>query len=94
MPNHTTANSIRHILETLTKFEAIDLNKDSLKEYIKLNISPDTKSYTMIQDLSHGGWRTEQAPITNKDFKDVCETIIKHIEKKYLGQISYCKGVC
>ncbi|NOZ47046.1 MAG: AAA family ATPase [Chlorobi bacterium] len=94
IPTHTTANSIRHILETLTKFESIELHRDSLAEYIKLNIPDDTKSYTLIQDLSHGGWRTEQAPITNQDYKEVCEIIIKHIEKKFNGQIVYCEDTC
>lgn len=89
--NHTTANSIRHIIETLTKFENIDISKDGVAEYIKKNIPNDTKSYTLINDLSHGGWRSEQAPITEDDYKDVCETIIKHIENNYSGQIEYCK---
>ena len=92
IPTHTTANSIRHILETLTKFESIELHSDSLAEYIKSNIADDTKSYTLIQDLSHGGWRTEQAPITNQDYKEVCETIIKHIAEKFNGQIVYCEN--
>ncbi len=94
IPTHTTANSIRHILETLTKFESIELHSDSLAEYIKSNIPDDTKSYTLIQDLSHGGWRTEQAPITTHEYKEICETIIKHIEEKFKGQIVYCEGSC
>lgn len=94
IPNHTTANSIRHILETLTKFESIELHRDSLAGYIQINIPNDTKSYTLIQDLSHGGWRTEQAPITNQDYKEVCEVIVKHIEEKFNGQILYCKETC
>lgn len=94
IPNHTTANSIRHIIETLTKFEKIQVSSDSIAEYIKENIPDDTKSYTLINDLSHGGWRSEQAPITDEDYRDVCETIIKHIENKYIGQIEYCKKQC
>ncbi|MDD4010006.1 MAG: AAA family ATPase [Fermentimonas sp.] len=58
--NHTTANSIRHIIETLTKFQNIDISKDGVSDYIKCNIQNDTKSYTLINDLSHGGWRSEQ----------------------------------
>ena len=91
VPDHTTANSIRHILETLTKFESIQLHKESLADYIKEYIPQETKSYTLIQDLSHGGWRTEQAPITNQDYIDVCETVITHIEGKFKGQIKYCE---
>lgn len=90
-PTHTTANSIRHIIETLTKFENVDLSKDGVSNYIKEKVSKDTKTYTMINDLSHGGWRTEQPPIDDDDFKNVCEVVIKHIESKYLGQVEYCK---
>lgn len=91
IPNHTTANSIRHIVETLTKFENVDISKDGIAKYIEDNIPSDKKSYTLINDLSHGGWRSEQSPITEDDYKDVCEAIIKHIEEKFKGQIEYCK---
>lgn len=89
--SHTTANSIRHIIETLTKFESIEVSSNSIAEYIRDNIPNDKKSYTLINDLSHGGWRTEQSPITDEDYTEVCETIIKHIENKYKGQIEHCK---
>lgn len=89
--NHTTANSIRHIVETLTKFQNIDISKDSIAEYIRGNIPNETKSYTLINDLSHGGWRSEQSPINDEDYVEVCETIIQHIEKNFKGQIEYCK---
>ena len=89
--NHTTANSIRHIVETLTKFQNIEVSNDSIAEYIKDNIPNDKKSYTFINDLSHGGWRNEQAPLTDEDYKEVCETIITHIEKLFPKQIKYCE---
>lgn len=89
--NHTTANSIRHIIETLTKFQNVDISKHGIAEYIKKNIPNDTKSYTLINDLSHGGWRSEQSPITEDDYKEICETIIKHIENEFKGQIEYCE---
>ena len=90
-PSHTTANSIRHIVETMTKFEKIDISSNSIAVYIRENIPDDTKSFTLINDLSHGGWRTEQAPITDDDYTLICETMIKHIEVKYKGQIEYCE---
>ena len=90
-PSHTTANSIRHIVETITKFEKIDISNNGVAEYIRDNIPDDTKSFTLINDLSHGGWRTEQAPITDEDYKLICETLITHIEEKYKGQIEYCE---
>lgn len=92
--SHTTANSIRHIVETLAKFQNIEISEDSISEYIKENIPNDKKSYTFINDLSHGGWRSEQEPMTSEDYEDVCETIIEHIEKKYPKQIKYCKKCC
>lgn len=91
-PSHTTANSIRHIIETLTKFDSISVSADSIAEYIRQNIPNDTKTYTLINDLSHGGWRSEQAPITQMDYKDICEVIIQHIQKKYPRQIDYCNS--
>ena len=93
-PTHTTANSIRHIIETLTKFDKIETDPKSIKKYIETNIPNETKSYTLINDLSHGGWRTEQEPITNDDYKDVCELVVKHIEKRFKGQIPYCEKMC
>lgn len=93
-PSHTTANSIRHIIETLTKFDNIEVHNESIADYIELNIPKETKAYTLINDLSHGGWRTEQTPITNEDYKAVCELVIKHIEEKFSGQIEYCKNAC
>jgi len=91
-PSHTTANSIRHIIETLTKFDSISVSEDSIAKYIGEYIPNDKKTYTMINDLSHGGWRSEQAPITPNDYKDICEVIINHIQKRYPRQIDYCKS--
>ena len=92
IPSHTTANSIRHIIETLTKFDSISVSDESISEYIRQNIPNDKKTYTLINDLSHGGWRSEQAPITQNDYKDICEVIIQHISKRFPRQIEYCKS--
>jgi wobble nucleotide-excising tRNase len=89
-PKHTTANSIRHIIETLNKFENIDSTTDLISKYIKDNVPEESKTYTLINDLSHGGWRTEQAPIHDDDFILVCQTIVAIIDKKYKGQLDYC----
>lgn len=90
---HTTANSIRHILETLTKFQNIEISNDSVSDYINKNIPNDKKSYIFINDLSHGGWRSEQEPLTDDDYKEVCEAIITHIEKLFPNQIKYCDKI-
>lgn len=89
--SHTTANSIRHIIETIDKFESINSNEESVKEFIRAHIPNDKKSYTYINDLSHGGWRTEQQPMTDDDYQEVCETIITLVESRYPNQIKYCR---
>ena len=90
-PTHTTANSIRHIIETIDKFESINSNEDSVREFINKNIPKDKKSFTFINDLSHGGWRTEQPPMTDDDYREVCEAIVVLIEGRYPNQIRYCQ---
>lgn len=89
-PNHTTANSIRHIVETLVKFENVHSSEDSIAKFIKDNIPDNIKTFTLINDLSHGGWRNEQAPISEDDFIEVCSVLIDLINKRYNGQIAYC----
>ena len=32
--------------------------------------------------------------MTNEDYQEVCEAIIKHIEKKFPKQIKYCEKCC
>lgn len=90
---HTTANSIRHIIETINKFEEIKATDDSVKIFIKDRFPDDKTSYTYINDLSHGGWRTDQEPMTDDDYREVCETVIQMIEKHYPKQIKYCEDV-
>jgi wobble nucleotide-excising tRNase len=92
-PNHTTPNSIRHIIETLTKFENIVADEGEIGNYIKENFPDDSRTYTLIQDLSHGGWRTEQSPIHSDSIVDVCKAIINLVDKKYKGQVEYCRSL-
>ena len=86
-PNHTTANSIRHIIETLTYFQNILTSPYDVSNYIETNFSNDKNLHTAIHDLSHGAWRSEQAPIHPDHYVNICKAIIDHIEKKYEGQI-------
>ncbi len=92
-PNHTTPNSIRHIIETLTKFENILADEGAVGKYIKDNFPHDSKTYTLVQDLSHGGWRSEQAPIYSGSITEVCTAIINLIDNKYKGQVEYCRSL-
>lgn len=89
--SHTTANSIRHIVETLVKFQNIELSDDGIDKYIQDHFERDAKTYTFINDLSHGGWRSDEAPLLPKDYQDICESLIRHIEEIYPKQVSYCE---
>lgn len=91
-PNHTTANSIRHIIETLVKFENLVHSKELIADYIKSNISNNKKTYTLINDLSHGAWRDEQLPVDDSDYVAICETIIELINNKFPFHIAFCKN--
>lgn len=89
--SHTTANSIRHIMETLVKFQNIELSDDGIDRYIQEYFQNDIKTYTLINDLSHGGWRSNDEPMLPSDYKNVCESIVCHIKELYPNQISYCE---
>lgn len=88
--NHTTANSIRHILESLLKFENPAQNA-SLEDFVKTNLPDDKYAYTLIQDLSHGGVRTTISPICDDYYINICKYIILFLTNKYPGQIEFCK---
>lgn len=90
--NHTTANSIRQIIETLTQFCYLDSNNQTIQSYIEnSNIDKSKKTYTFINDLSHGGWRSNQAPMLPEDYIETCNVIINHIREIFPEQISYCE---
>lgn len=93
-PTHTTANSIRHIIETLTKLENLDISKEGVDKYIQEHFDQDRKTYTLINDLSHGGLRSEQSPILDDDYVDICKDIISHIETNHKGHYEYCRKEC
>lgn len=90
-PSHTTSNSIRHILETLVKFSKIDLSDVSIDAYIEKNFEKNKDTYLFINDLSHGGWRSEQVPLTDDKYIQVCTEVIEHIKTLYPEQIEYCR---
>ena len=92
-PSHTTPNSIRHIIETIMKWTKLEASKSNLKEFIKEAFSDYKKNYTLINDLSHGGWRTEQQPITREDIISICKDIISYINSTFPDQIRYCANL-
>ncbi|OEC84384.1 MULTISPECIES: AAA family ATPase [Methanobacterium] len=84
-PSHTTPNSIRHVLETICKFENRDKNiGDFMSENQKLE--NNGYIYSVMQDLSHGVLRS-QPPVTDEDVIDACTVVIDFISDKYQGQI-------
>lgn len=90
-PNHTTGNSIRHVLEVMCHFE----NPTSkIADYIRKNEVLSSCAYinSFCQDFSHGNIRSEQ-PISPEDIKTACEKVIEFISTKYEGQIDYIKSI-
>lgn len=88
-PNHTTANSIRHVLETICKFEFPD---KGIESYIAENpiLSNDACIFSICQDLSHGGIRT-QPPYTEDVLIHACDTVVAFMTERYSGQIDAIK---
>jgi len=88
-PNHTTANSIRHVLETIWRFERPD--QTNLGEYITGLSSPifeeNAYLFSLIQDLSHGSLRTE-IPYSPECIIEGCKCIIDFVKVRYWGQIT------
>lgn len=84
-PNHTIPNSIRHIIETINRFE--DPTK-TFEEYFNniADFEDNEFLYSLIQDCSHGRIRQQQA-YTNETIKAGCERVIQFIENRYQGQI-------
>lgn len=91
-PTHTTANSIRHVLETIVRFENC-ASDPSTKEYIETHFDKDKTVYTLINDLSHGALRYDQKAITDDQFVEICAEIIRVIEGEYNGQIDFVKKI-
>ena len=84
-PNHTTANSIRHIIETVCSFE---FPEKSIENYIAENdiFSKDACIFSICQDLSHGKIR-KQMPFTDDILISACNVVVSFINSKYKGQI-------
>ena len=82
--SHTTSNSIRHVLETICKFEHRDKHIGEFV-YENQNLKEDSYINTLIQDLSHGRPRTEIPP--ESDIVGACKVVINYISDEYPGQI-------
>lgn len=85
-PLHTTPNSIRHILETINKFEKPNLDFIDYCEEIKLLEDDNEFLYALIHDNSHGNYREQRAFTPDMIIKG-CKKVIEVISGKFGGQL-------
>lgn len=90
-PLHTTPNSIRHVLETINKFEKPNLNFLDYCDYIELLKDDNEFLYALVHDNSHGNYRT-QRPFTSDMITKGCKKTIEVINSKFDGQIEVIKN--
>lgn len=90
-PSHTTGNSIRHVLETVCKFENPE---NSLGNYVTEHkmLADNSCIYTLCQDLSHGGLRI-QTPFSDDVIVEACKVVVDFLNIRYKGQIDAIKKV-
>ena len=90
LPTHTTSNSIRHILETINKFEKPNL--DFLKYCEDTGLLKDDNEflYALIHDNSHGNYRNQMANTPDMIIKG-CKKVIEVVSNKFNGQIEVMK---
>lgn len=91
-PSHTTPNSIRHVIETIMRFE--EPNKEKTEEYVNNNeiLNKNAFIYSAMQDGSHGALRKQPA-ISINDLKHAAETVIDFVRAKYPEQINILKDL-
>lgn len=89
-PTHTTPNSIRHILETINKFEKPNLDFLKYCEDIELLKDDNEFLYALIHDNSHGNYRNQMATTPDMIIKG-CKKVIDVISNKFSGQIEIMK---
>lgn len=84
-PNHTTANSIRYILESIWKF--IKPNLQTLEDFVLEEevFKNNEYVYTIINDFSHGTIRLENS-YTEEQIVEGCKCVISYIDEHFPGQ--------
>ena len=90
LPKHTTPNSIRHVLETISRFDA---PRATLEEYFekRKELQGNEFVYSLMHDGSHGMIRADKA-YTDDMIRRGCEAVVKFIENKFEGQIAHVAG--
>lgn len=89
-PSHTTPNSIRHVIETIMRFE--NPTKEKPEEYVRNNeiLNKNAFIYSVMQDGSHGVMRKQPA-ISVDDLKSAAKTVVDFVRNKYPEQINSIK---
>ena len=82
---HTTPNSLRHILETINRFIAPDIELNSFCERIE-GYAENEFLYSLMHDGSHGGIRLQKA-YTDEMIKAACDVVVNYVSKDFAGQI-------
>lgn len=84
---HTIENSIRHVIETIQRFDNPCVE---LEEYFYKIEEFENNEYlfSLIQDKSHGVIRSEQA-CTPSMVQGACQLVIQFIANKFSGQKQY-----
>lgn len=88
-PNHTTGNSIRHVIETISKFEDPEIG---IEKYVANmpKLQEDLCIFSLCQDLSHGMVRRE-LPYDEELLRNACKAVIAFVEEKYPKQVENLK---
>lgn len=84
-PTHTTPNSVRHVLETIHRFESPNIG---FKDYIDKEgvLCKNEFVYSLIHDSSHGIIRQQKA-YTDEMIINGCKVVIEFVKRKFEGQI-------
>lgn len=91
MPDHTTGNSIRQVLETLMHFE--DPSLKELSVYLHSDFGKDLREVAYLQlicnDQSHGTrtYGYAQPPMDVSTIRRGCSAVLRHIRERYPGQL-------
>lgn len=85
LPSHTTPNSLRHILETINRFIAPDVELNTFCERID-GYAENEFLFSLMHDGSHGGIRLQKA-YTDPMIKAACDVIANYVSKDFAGQI-------
>jgi ABC-type lipopolysaccharide export system ATPase subunit len=84
---HTTSNSIRHVLETICRFDAPRANLEDYFNEIE-ELKGNEFVYSLMHDGSHGAIRTDK-PFSQEIIQRGCEAVIKFIDNKFQGQVEH-----